>query len=165
MNIKQHIEISDSEHGLLGIGRVTYQYTSGNGNHTLKITMHDIDKEIKYVGKKAQSIYKRFISDSDKSTLNLIKRLSCEAVGIPLFRLKEKSRKREVVWARNMVMWYANKYMKHSLQGSGDIFGKDHATALHAIREFNKCNKYLLEKQVDWKIDFLNRCNNHNLIF
>ena len=164
MKIKQYIEMTDTEHGLVGTGKVSYDYTANNGKHRLVIYWHLIDKEIVYTGIKAKNIYHRMINDTHMETLNLVKRLACDAVGIPLIRINEKSRKREVVYARNMVFWYVNKYLKYSLAVSGQLFDKNHATAIHGIREFNKESKYLTESQRIWKKIFIQKCIDKNLL-
>jgi chromosomal replication initiation ATPase DnaA len=163
MKIKQYIEMVDTEHGLIGAGLISYKYTADNGNHRLVIYFHLINKEIIYTGIKAKNIYHRMINDTHIETLNLIKRLACDSVGIPIIRIKEKSRKREVVYARNMVFWYVNKYLKYSLAVTGQLFDKDHSTAIHGIREFNKDNKYLTEDQRLWKKVFIQKCIDKNL--
>jgi len=164
MRRRQFLESEDTDHGLIGSGKVSYTYTVENKSIKLVIYWHLMDKEIIYTGNKAKNIWSRVINDSHMETINHVKKLACESVGIPLIRIKEKSRKQEVVWARNMVFWYVNKILKYSLHSAGDIFGKDHATALHGIREFNKENKYQKERVILWKKIFLEKCINRNLM-
>lgn len=155
--------MTDIESGLIGTGKISYTYSVNNSKYKLIITWHLLEKEIVYTGIKAKNIYHRMINDTHQETLNLVKRLACDAVGIPLIRISEKTRKQEVVWSRNMVYWYANKYFKYTLHLCGEIFNKDHATALHGIREFNKQNKYQKENQQLWKKIFIEKCINKNL--
>lgn len=163
MKIKQYIEMTDSEHGLIGSGKISYTYTASNGTHRLVIYWHLLDKEIVYTGIKAKNIYHRMINDTHIETLNLIKRLACDSVGIPLIRINEKTRKKEVVFARYMVFWYVTKYLKYSFAIAGLLFEKNHDTALHGVREFNKESKYLNENQELWKNVFIKKCINKNL--
>jgi len=48
--------------------------------------------------------------------------------------LKMKSRKREVVTARQLAMFFAKKYTKKSLTEIGLAFSKDHSTVVHSIK-------------------------------
>ena len=51
----------------------------------------------------------------------------------------ERTRKREVVVARQMSMYLAKKYTTLSLAGIGDVLGKkDHATVLHACKTISE---------------------------
>ena len=52
--------------------------------------------------------------------------------------LKSKTRKREVVQARQISMYFSKKMTKSSLASIGaHCGGKDHATVLHACRTIN----------------------------
>jgi len=163
MNIIQYVEMEENEHGLIGIGKIRYKYVSNNSHHTLTITIPLVDKVIEYTGTKAKNVYYKIINDTHLDTVNLIKRIACDSVGIPIIRLKEKSRKQEVVWARNLVFWYVNKYLRYSLSVSGQLFGMNHATVIHGIREINKENKYQKEIHQLWKKRFLDKCVYNNL--
>jgi chromosomal replication initiator protein len=49
--------------------------------------------------------------------------------------LQSKTRKRHIVQARQLAMYFAKKYTKASLASIGSQIGKrDHATVLHACR-------------------------------
>ena len=57
---------------------------------------------------------------------------------LPLELLKSKTRKREVVQARQIAMFFAKSMTKSSLASIGlQCGGKDHATVLHACRTVN----------------------------
>lgn len=63
----------------------------------------------------------------------------CAAIscGITLAEFDSKTRKREVVTSRMLAINYVLKFHRLSLQKVGDIMGgKDHATILHAKRNF-----------------------------
>ena len=159
----QYIEMDDNEHGLIGVGNISYNYTYDNNRHLLIIRLHSVDKDIEYVGNKAKNVYYKMINDTHKETINLVTRLACDAVGIPLIRIKEKSRKQEVVWARNMIFWYVNKYLRYSLAVTGQLFDRDHATVIHGIREFNKPDKYQKENRILWNKIFIDKCRSYRL--
>jgi chromosomal replication initiator protein len=57
---------------------------------------------------------------------------------LPIELLKSKTRKREVVQARQIAMFFAKNMTKSSLATIGmHCGGKDHATVLHACRTVN----------------------------
>ena len=68
-------------------------------------------------------------------TIDSIKEAVCGYYGLETSRLLERTRKREVVVARQMSM----KYTTLSLAGIGDVLGKkDHATVLHACKTISE---------------------------
>lgn len=70
-----------------------------------------------------------------KNTLDGILFQVSEKTGIPLSRLKNGDRKREVVDARFVYYRRAKEKTRHSLVEIGKLVHKDHATVLHGIRE------------------------------
>ena len=61
---------------------------------------------------------------------------------ISLEELQSKTRKRHVVQARQLAMFFAKKYTKSSLANIGDQIGKrDHATVLHACKTVDNLNE------------------------
>ena len=164
MEKTQRIEMSDSDHGLIGIGSVSYTYKFGMGKHELLIHMKLLNQTIKYTGEEAKRIYHKTISDSDKSTINLLKRLATESCCIPLIRINESTRKREVVFARGMVYWYLRQKMNFTLDACGKIFNQNHATAINGIDLYSTDSKYLSEDQGRWKKTFSIKLLEHKLI-
>lgn len=52
--------------------------------------------------------------------------------------LKAKTRKREIVIARQVAMYFSKDYTNHSLKSIGDHFGgRDHSTVIHAVQSVN----------------------------
>ena len=57
---------------------------------------------------------------------------------MPIDLIKSKTRKREIVQARQLTMYFAKQLTKNSLATIGAQCGnKDHATVLHACRTVN----------------------------
>jgi len=54
---------------------------------------------------------------------------------ITLYGLNVKSRKREIVYGRQLVMWYLINNTKMTLTSIGKLFELDHATVLHAKKQ------------------------------
>jgi chromosomal replication initiator protein len=54
--------------------------------------------------------------------------------GLSTDYFKIKSRKQDLIKARQIAMYFIRSYTKFSLEGIGKLFNKDHATVLNAIR-------------------------------
>jgi len=70
----------------------------------------------------------------------------CNCLKISSYKLQTDHayRKREYVYARQMHMLVRSKLLGMSLRVAGEIYGKDHATVLHAIR--TQLNLYETDK-------------------
>ena len=51
--------------------------------------------------------------------------------------IAEKTRRREVVWLRNIYFYFAKKHTKASLEKIGKLVNRDHATVLHGIKKYH----------------------------
>jgi chromosomal replication initiator protein len=68
-------------------------------------------------------------------SIEYIQKVVCDYFDLPIEMLKSKTRKREVVQARQISMYFSKKMTKSSLANIGaHCGGKDHATVLHACR-------------------------------
>jgi chromosomal replication initiator protein len=79
-----------------------------------------------------------------RTTLSVeeIQRVVCEYLRIPEDLVRARTRKREVVQARQIAMYFAKGLTKHSLKTIGLHFGgRDHSTVIHAVQS--------VEDQVD----------------
>ena len=71
-------------------------------------------------------------------TIDYIQKVVCEYFGLPTDVLQTKTRKREIVQARQIAMFFSKGLTKSSLSTIGSIIGsKDHATVLHACKTVN----------------------------
>ncbi|MCF8372538.1 MAG: chromosomal replication initiator protein DnaA [Bacteroidales bacterium] len=84
----------------------------------------------------AQDLIEKLIKSSKREiSIDYIQKVVCEYFQLPLESLQEKTRKREIVQARQIAMFFSKGMTKHSLSTIGvQIGGKDHATVLHACR-------------------------------
>ena len=88
---------------------------------TLELTKQMIDK---YVQSSAREI-----------TIDYIQKVVCDYLQLPVETIQNTSRKREIVQARQLSMYFAKKITKSSLAVIGMQCGnKDHATVLHACK-------------------------------
>ena len=73
--------------------------------------------------------------EEKEQTVKSIRDLVCNTLNITAENLNSNSRKREVVQARQIAMYFAKKYTKDSLTNIGNVIGKrNHATVLHACK-------------------------------
>jgi len=84
----------------------------------------------------AKKIVKNFVkSVSREVSIDYIQKTVCEHFGVPVEKLKEKTRKRQVVQARQLSMFLAKNYTKNSLKVIGKHFGgRDHSTVIHSCQ-------------------------------
>ncbi len=82
--------------------------------------------------------------------------ITCEAIlqqvvaafSIDMKSINSKSRKREIVWARQAAMSLCKKYTTQSVSRIGQVVGgRDHATVLHALKNVED----LLETEVEFR--------------
>ncbi|MEG0795886.1 MAG: chromosomal replication initiator protein DnaA [Odoribacter sp.] len=73
--------------------------------------------------------------DTEELTINKIQEVVCDYFKISVELLQAKTRKREVVQARQLAMYFSKNYTKYSLAYIGNLIGKkDHATVLYACK-------------------------------
>ena len=71
-------------------------------------------------------------------SIDYIQKIVCDYFSMPVDILKSKTRKREIVQARQIAMYFAKCLTKSSLATIGSLIGgKDHATVLHACKTVN----------------------------
>jgi len=84
----------------------------------------------------AKKIIKNFVkSVSREVSIDYIQKTVCEHFGVSVDKLKEKTRKRQIVQARQLSMFLAKNYTKNSLKVIGKHFGgRDHSTVIHSCQ-------------------------------
>ncbi len=84
----------------------------------------------------AKQMIDKFVKNTAREvSIDYIQKVVCDYFDLPIELLKSKTRKREVVQARQIAMFFAKKMTKSSLANIGmHCGGKDHATVLHACR-------------------------------
>ena len=94
------------------------------------LNKRDIDLEL------AKKVLRNFIRTSSKEiTIDAIQKLVCEFFDVPYDRLLHKTRKREIVQARQITMYLAKSFTKNSLKTIGEHFGgRDHTTVIHSCQ-------------------------------
>jgi chromosomal replication initiator protein len=87
----------------------------------------------------AHDLIEKLIKSSKREvSIDYISKVVCDYFELPVEVLHTKTRKREIVQARQIAMFFSKNLTKHSLASIGSQIGdKDHATVLHACRTVN----------------------------
>jgi len=87
----------------------------------------------------AKQMIDKFVKNTTHEvSIDYIQKVVCDYFDLPIEMLKSKTRKRQVVQARQIAMYFAKNMTKSSLSSIGaHCGGKDHATVLHACRTVN----------------------------
>jgi chromosomal replication initiator protein len=109
------------------------------------LNQRDIDLDL------AKEVISKFVDNiSSEITVELIQKIVAEHYDLPVEKLKEKTRKRFVVRARQLSMYLAKQLSNKSLKHIGNAFGgRDHSTVIHACRSIET----LLENDTRFKTE------------
>jgi len=86
-----------------------------------------------------KAVMKNIIKDIETEVgIDFIQKAVSEYYGIDIEDLKAKTRKKEIVVARQVSMYFCKEFTNHSLKSIGYHFGgRDHSTVIHAITTVN----------------------------
>jgi len=103
----------------------------------------EIDMEL------ARKVMKNFVRTTSKElTIDSIQKMVCDYYHVDYTKLMTKTRKREVVLARQITMYLAKMFTKQSLKAIGEHFGGfDHTTVIHSCQTV----KNLMDTDSDYK--------------
>lgn len=87
----------------------------------------------------AKQVLKNIVTDIDSEVgIDYIQKTVSDYFNIPQDDLKAKTRKKEIVIARQVAMYFSKDYTNHSLKSIGYHFGgRDHSTVIHAVQSVN----------------------------
>lgn len=87
----------------------------------------------------AKQMMKNFVKNSTREiSIEYIQKLVCDYFTVTIDSVKSKTRKREIVQARQIAMFFAKDLTKASLKTIGAHFGnRDHSTVIHACQTVN----------------------------
>jgi chromosomal replication initiator protein len=93
----------------------------------------DIDLEL------AKETLKSIVHDIDSEVgIDYIQKTVSEYFKVTIDQLKDKTRKKEIVMARQLAMYFSKEYTNLSLKTIGYHFGgRDHSTVIHAVQTVN----------------------------
>ena len=95
----------------------------------------------------AKDIVEKFVKNTKREvSIDYIQKVVSDYFQMDIGTLQSKTRKRHIVQARQLAMFFAKKFTKASLASIGSQIGKrDHATVLHACKTVD--NLYTTDKQ------------------
>lgn len=93
----------------------------------------DVDLEL------AKKVLKNIVKEIDSEVgIDYIQKTVSEFFHVSQDDLKAKTRKKEIVIARQVAMYFSKDYTNHSLKSIGYHFGgRDHSTVIHALQAVN----------------------------
>src|SRR5580693_3710762 len=94
------------------------------------LNKREIDLEL------AKKVLRNFVKTSSKEiTIETIQRMVCEYFDVSYDKLLQKTRKREIVQARQITMFLAKAFTKNSLKTIGEHFGgRDQTNVIHSCQ-------------------------------
>ena len=97
------------------------------------LTRREIDVEL------AKNTLRNIVMNEDKEvTIDTIQEIIADYFQVTIADLKSKSRKKEVVYPRQLAMFLAKEYTDLPLKSIGYHFGgRDHSTVIHSIQTIN----------------------------
>ncbi len=97
------------------------------------LTRREIDVEL------AKNTLRNIVMNEDKEvTIDTIQEVIADFFQVTIADLKSKSRKKEVVYPRQLAMFLAKEYTDLPLKSIGYHFGgRDHSTVIHSIQSIN----------------------------
>ena len=105
----------------------------------------------------AKEIVNKFVKNTKREvSIDYIQKVVSEYFQMDVSTLQSKTRKRHIVQARQLAMYFAKKFTKASLASIGSQIGKrDHATVLHACKTVD--NLSFTDKQFRKYVEDLNQ--------
>ena len=97
-----------------------------------------------------------------------ITKIVAEILGLEYLQLFQKTRKREIVEARQIAMFVASTQIKTlSLSKIGEYYNKDHATVIHALKTVNNLceTDHLFKEKVDKAIKQYNLIEANRIVY
>ncbi|MEE9363326.1 MAG: chromosomal replication initiator protein DnaA [Cellulophaga sp.] len=105
----------------------------------------------------AQQVVEKFVKNTKREvSIDYIQKVVSDYFEMDVATLQSKTRKRHIVQARQLAMFFAKKFTKASLASIGSQIGKrDHATVLHACKTVDNLGE--TDKQFKRYIDDLTK--------
>jgi chromosomal replication initiator protein len=94
------------------------------------LNKREIDLEL------AKKVLRNIVKTTSKEvTIDAIQKMVCDYFELPYDKLLQKTRKREIVQARQITMYLSKIFTKNSLKTIGNHFGgRDHTTVIHSCQ-------------------------------
>ena len=97
------------------------------------IIKKEIDLEL------TKSVINKIVKNKKKKiNINYIQEIVSKFFSISIEQMKDKARKKEIVIARQVAMYFSKDFTNNSLKSIGFHFGgRDHSTVIHAVQSVN----------------------------
>ncbi|MCK5605322.1 hypothetical protein KAR91_25745 [Candidatus Pacearchaeota archaeon] len=136
-------------HDMPGIGIIDYSFDTAKNE--LKI---DISYSSKINGRQARQLWDKLTLYNDPDS-NLLESKRIAALICGVERFNSKSRKPNQVFFRNLVMWYAFRMLRFSIDKVTTIFDIKINTCYYGIYKIEKNENELLYDQIEWRRQFM----------
>ena len=105
----------------------------------------------------AKQVVEKFVKNIKREiSIDYIQKVVSDYFQLDTETLKSKTRKRHIVQARQLAMYFSNKFTKASLANIGSQIGdRDHATVLHAVKTVD--NLVATDKQFKKFVEDINK--------
>jgi len=107
--------------------------------------------------KLAESVVKNIVQQKKTITIDKIKKFVCKEFNISVQEIASRSRKKRIIFPRQIAIYLARRYTDAPLQTIGKNFNRYHATALHSIGTIERGIKenITIKRQVELLCDKL----------
>ena len=124
---------------------------------TISLIAQSSFNKVEITNELAKEIVDKFVKNNKREvSIDYIQKIVSEYFQMNVDTLQSKTRKRHIVQARQLAMFFAKKFTKASLASIGNQIGKrDHATVLHACKTVD--NLSFTDKQFRKYVEDLNQ--------
>jgi len=162
MNRKIITTITEKQHNLVGLGNITYTYTR-NGKPTMRINIENGGRDILCINEKAEKIFREIDIEIDND-IEVVKNIAAHSCGIQLFRIYERSRQTDIIFARYCIFWYLKNIKLKGVSNIGNMFNMNHATIIYGLKMFDMDDKFMSKEHRRYKSIFLGKLKERKLL-
>ena len=86
----------------------------------------------------AHEVLESVCDSREAVTIERVQQVICHYFKVSVEALKSNSRKKGVVYPRNLAMYFCRKYTDETLESIGRAFNRSHATVIHAVENISR---------------------------
>lgn len=151
MNYTNKSIIPHAQHNIPMVGDIEFTFNPKEETMEVNISYAPITK-----GKAARKEWINLTEyESPKQTLLAVKKIAADITGVTNYN--SNSRKPNYVFFRYLVVWFAFRRMKYSLEFTRNIFGFTNTNLYHGIYVVEGNRTELLMDQITWRRMFMNQ--------
>lgn len=152
----ESIVIPQDTHKFYGLAEIVYRYDKSKRH--LKVIVNDRVMS-EYRESWAEYIWHKMIFDNEPvktyikaKDLIIAASIVCDTNEV---EIKSKTRKENVVFARQLVSWALREKLKYTLEAAGKIVNRDHSTIIWSVSIIEKPDKYIKPMHQHWRREFI----------